>query len=264
MKVTKKKAIRLILMLFFLTIAVLAGRQAYQIYAENQSGEDAYTDLEQYVQMPLETPARPDPTDEEPETSEPEEIPASIFPEIDFDALADVNSRVVGWIYCEDTVINYPIAQAEDNDYYLHHLFDGAYNSTGCIFLDCRNSSDFSDPHSIIYGHHLRSGKMFAGLMAYKDQAYYEAHPQFLLMTPSRNYIVDVFAGYVANVADEAWKVDFGTDDEYASWIKESIAKSWIQSEVVPTAMDRILTLSTCSYEFDNARFVLLGVLREE
>ena len=170
---------------------------------------------------------------------------------------------MVGWIYCEDTAINYPIAQAEDNDYYLHHLFDGAYNSTGCIFLDCRNSSEFTNPHSIIYGHHLRSGNMFAGLMAYKDQAYYEAHPQFLLMTPSQNYMVDVFAGYVANVADEAWKVDFETEDEYALWLKESIEKSCIQSEVVPTAADRILTLSTCSYEFDNARFVLLGVLRE-
>lgn len=282
MKGTKKKAIRLIPFFFFLIIAVLSGRQAYRIYAEKQSGKDAYTDLEQYVRLPSEPPARsdvparpdlpsrpkpparPDLPDEEPEQSEPEDIPASIFPEIDFDALADVNSQVVGWIYCEDTVINYPIAQAEDNDYYLHHLFDGTYNSTGCIFLDCRNSSDFTDPHSIIYGHHLRSGNMFAGLMDYKDQAYYEAHPQFLLMTPSRNYIVDIFAGYVANVADEAWRMDFGTEDEYASWLKESIEKSCIRSEVVPTTADRILTLSTCSYEFNNARFVLLGILRGE
>ena len=82
MRITKKKAIRLILILFFLTIAVLAGRKAYLIHAENQSGEDAYTDLEQYVQLPAELPARPDPPDEEPEQSESEEIPASIFPRL--------------------------------------------------------------------------------------------------------------------------------------------------------------------------------------
>lgn len=264
MKRSRKRIISLILFFVFLTMAVVAGRQIYLIHAENQSGEDAYTDLEQYARLPSESDVQPDPSDHEAEPGESGEPAISIFPEIDFDALSEVNDQVVGWIYCEDTVINYPIAQAEDNDYYLRHLFNGEYNSTGCIFLDCRNSGDFTDRHSIIYGHHLRSGNMFASLMEYKDQTYYEEHPQFLLMTPGQNYVVDVFAGYVANVADEAWTVDFGTEEDFTSWVEKSIEKSCIRSEITPAATDRILTLSTCSYEFDNARFVLLGVLREE
>ena len=76
------------------------------------------------------------------------------WPQVDFDALAAINPHVVGWLYGEDTSIHYPVVQGEDNDYYLSHLFDGTTNPNGCLFLDCRGASDFSDNNSIIYGHY--------------------------------------------------------------------------------------------------------------
>ena len=72
------------------------------------------------------------------------------FPEVDFAGLRSINEQVVGWIYDDASVINYPIVQARDNDYYLYRLFNGESNPSGAIFLDCQNQSDFSDSHCII------------------------------------------------------------------------------------------------------------------
>lgn len=258
----QRKVLWIALIILLAITAAVSGHQIYRIYSEYQSGETSYTDLEQYISF--EDPAPSHPGEEKDPVIEngSGEADPSIFPEIDFDSLREINDQIVGWIYCEDTTINYPITQADDNSYYLKHLFNGEYNSSGCIFLDYRNSRDFTDPHSVIYGHHMRNGNMFAALDDFKEQSYYEAHPQFLLMTPQQNFVVEIFAGYVANVKDEAWKVDFGTMDEYETWIRKTIEKSCIQTGIVPAATDRILTLSTCSYEFDNARFVLLGILQ--
>ena len=178
-----------------------------------------------------------------------------------YEALHEVNSDIVGWIYLEGSEINYPIAQSGDNSYYLKHLFDKSSNSSGCIFLDCRNASDFTDKHSIVYGHHMKNGTMFSGLDSYKSQEYYDTHPQIMLLTPEQNYVIEIFAGYVASVEDDAWQVDFGSEDDFEEWIGQSIDRSCFAGSVAPAATDRIITLSTCSYEFNNARFVLLGVI---
>lgn len=74
---------------------------------------------------------------------------------------------------------------------------------------------------------------------------------------------IEFFAGYVASVEDSAWKVDFESDEDYEIWIKEAKKRLWFTSLLSPAVTDRVLTLSTCSYEFDNARFVLLGVVNE-
>lgn len=86
-------------------------------------------------------------------------------------------------------------------------------------------------------------------------------HPSLMLMTPNQNYMVELFAGYVANVKDNAWEV--GTRDEltWESWMAAAIDRSTFTSDVSPAGNEKILTLSTCSYEFSNARFVVLGVL---
>lgn len=94
-----------------------------------------------------------------------------------------------------------------------------------CIFLDTRNASDFSDRNSIVYGHHMKNGTMFSGVTEYNKQEFYNAHPTILIMTPEQKSVKE---------------------------------HSCFDSEITPAATDRIVTLSTCSYEFDNARFVLI------
>lgn len=107
---------------------------------------------------------------------------------IDFEQLCQVNPDIIGWIYCEDTVINYPVLKGNDNDYYLHHTYDGTYSASGSIFVDAENADDFADSNTIIYGHHMKNGSMFASLSKWADQDYYEAHPVMWLLTPKQNY----------------------------------------------------------------------------
>lgn len=81
------------------------------------------------------------------------------------------------------------------------------------------------------------------------------------LITPDKNYKVEFFAGYVAAPRDDAWEIGF-TEAEFEVWLQNAADRSCFTSEIAPIASDRILTLSTCSYEFDDARFVLVGALR--
>ena len=129
--------------------------------------------------------------------------------------------------------------------------------------MDSRVSADISDRHSIIYGHHMKNGTMFSGLTKYKEQEYFDAHPEGWLITPEDTYRIEFFAGYVANVKSAAWDLEFESDADFETWIKEAQKQSWFTSPFSPAVTDRILTLSTCSYEFDNARYVLHGIVCE-
>lgn len=253
--------------LLVLALVAIAGVSAWQIYVPLQEDAEsvrAYDDLTAYVRLPeISLPSEP-PEENRPGTSaseEPEEQPGPVLPQVDFDALRAINPDVVGWLVIDGTSINYPVVQGTDNQYYLRHLFTGEYNVSGCIFLDSRNAGDFSDQHSILYGHHMGNGTMFNGLMDYKEQAFYDAHPTALLLTPAANYEIKFFSGYVANVRADAWQVEFGSEGKFTDWLQAVEAKSVFQNDMEPSLEDRVLTLSTCSYEFENARFVLHGVL---
>ena len=177
--------------------------------------------------------------------------------------MQDINPDVVGWIYVPGTDINYPVAQGSDNDYYLYRLFDGTYNKAGSIFVDYRNDGALLDENTVLYGHHMRNGSMFAQITGYTDQAFYEAHSYGILLTPDGNYVLEFFSGYVTGTDDTAWKMRFSSESEYAAWLNGIEKKSCFASDVIPALSEQVLTLSACTYEYDNARFVLHGVLRK-
>ena len=247
-----KKFICILLMLVLLAVLGCCVWQIVGITDEYQAGEEVYEELEQYIVMP-EIPPVETTADEEPVEAEAAQIQ---WPEVEFDALAQVNGDIVGWIYIPGTVINYPVVQGEDNEYYLKHLFDGKTNSSGCIYLDCGAEGDFTSMNSVLHGHHMKNGSMFAGICKYKDQSYFDEHPTAMLLTPDGNYLVEFFSGYVCEVAADAWDYDF---DE--AWLDKRIRSSYFDADVVPTTEDHILTLSTCCYDFKDARFVLHGIL---
>ncbi|MCI9141619.1 MAG: class B sortase [Lachnospiraceae bacterium] len=280
-----KKAVMIFAAVILAAVFLMSGYQVCLILRETKSAESTYQDLNRFVTLPGQAgngtaagtefgkDGKKSPENGA-DSSKNGDGSGSVMPgkeaagkeencpEVDFESLRGMNSQTVGWIYGEDTKINYPVVQAKDNAYYLDHMFDGQKNANGCIFLDCGNQMDFSDSHSIIYGHHMKSGAMFAGLSQYKNQAYYEAHPRMLLLTPDGNYNVELFAGYVADVEEDAWQIGFESEENFSDWIDRSMAKSCISTDIVPSTSDKILTLSTCSYEFENARFVLLGILK--
>ena len=252
-----KRIIYAILILIFTGIFALGAFQIYRQLKEYEEGDSAYTDVEQYVAV-----------GEDPEDGQKDENPSAEntninWPAVDFAALKEINPDIVAWVYIEGTEINYPVVQGTDNQYYLKHLFNGKWNSSGCIFLDSRNTPDFSDRHSIIYGHHMKNGTMFSGLTEYKKKEFYDEHPVILLMTPDQNFRVEIFAGYVASVKDNAWDIAMESDMKFETWLEEAKERSCFESEIIPAATDRVVTLSICSYEFDNARFVLIGRITE-
>lgn len=183
---------------------------------------------------------------------------------IDFDALAQINDEVVGWIRNEDTVIDYPITHTNNNTYYLEHLFTKAQNPAGCIFLDTHNTPDFSDQNSIIYGHHSRSKRMFASITFYRNKKYYDEHPTMYLYTPTQDYMVEIFAGVVINPGVSIapfYNISFADGEDFLSYVNRMRELSDFDADVELKEDDKLLTLSTCSYEFYNARYVLMGKL---
>lgn len=263
----KRTVINFLLIVFFI-IFVYSGYSIIARLLEYKSSDDYYARLIEYVgrsetSNQLQKDRNAGSTSSETQAEQRSATDrSSDWPFVNFADLQAINQDIVGWIICKDTKINYPIVQGKDNSYYLNHHFNGKHNSAGCIFLDCRNNSQFSDTHNILYGHQVSDGSMFSAILKYKKQAFYDAHPKMILITPDANYQIDIFAGYVAKADESAWKLDFSSQLEYEEWLSEAVRRSTFKSQVLPTGEERIITLSTCSYEFYNARYVLVGILR--
>ena len=184
-----------------------------------------------------------------------------VFPEVDFAALAEINPDTIGWLVVPGTGANYPIVQGENNYHYLNHLFDGRRNAAGAIFLDSYNRPDFSNRHTIIYGHNMLNGSMFGNLSRFRGQGFFDEHSVVLLVTPEQNYAIRLFAAYVTDVYTPAWRLGFTDDDVFAEWLVESRDRSEVYSDLEIRPYDQVITLSTCSSVFHNARLVVLGKL---
>ena len=183
--------------------------------------------------------------------------------EVDFALLREENPDVVAWIYCPDTDVNYPVLQGEDNDYYLRRGMDGRSLLAGSIFVDCRNAADLSDDNVIVYGHNMRNKSMFGLLPSYAKQEFYEEHPVWYLLTPTANYKVELFAGFVTSTSSLVYSTEQEKTEDGQPIMRKAWEDSNFQGGDPPKEGERTLTLSTCSYEFSDARYVLIGVLRE-
>lgn len=236
-------------------LAISGGALAVQ-WREYRQGKAAYATLAETAVAVSKVPnnaalARPDTSGQN-----------TLAIEVDFDALEKINPDVVGWLYCPDTIISYPVVQGEDNEYYLDHLFDGTQNSAGCLFLDSR-CEGLEGNNSIIYGHYIKNDTLFASLKEYQDQAYYEAHPRMFLITPESVWTIELFSAYITGTDGKAWQRTFDFEEEYEAWLIQLQENSCFDSSVTPGISDRVITLSTCSYVFQDARFVCHGLVRE-
>lgn len=180
---------------------------------------------------------------------------------VDWKALKKVNPDVQGWLYQKGTVINYPVVQGTDNDTYLHTRFDKQWSGGGTLFVDYRMEKDFGF-NSIIYGHHMKDGSMFRSIRGYtKEEGYYDKHKTLELATPHGNYHLVVFSAFITKATDEnTYKM---TQDEAEK--QAYIDRAWEQSElsvtkdsVDVTKDDRLVTLSTCAYDYEEARYIVM------
>lgn len=216
-------------------------------YAE---GDAAYLQIRQTQQSPDSTTGKPAAGNSQKEGAG-----------IDFPSLKKINPNAVAWLATEGTALDYPVVQGKDNDYYLGHLFTGKPNKMGAVFMDYRNSGDFSDKNTIIYGHNMKNGSMFSTITKYKNQDYYNRHPTMLLYTPSGDFKIELFAGTVISGDTDSIHLHFEDDHDFQNYIDSLKKGSTFECNITVNANDRIITLCTCSYDFDNARYALFGRL---
>ena len=265
----RNRFVRMILLALAGGIFLLSSLMVLKYIVEMRAGEKQDEELYQMITATVPRETEPKPTEEitvdeadplEEETYVRVEAPI----QVDFEALLAENSDVVGWLYSPDTKINYPVAQTTDNDYYLDHLLNGRPNGRGTLFMDYRNEAELSHWNTVIYGHNMNNMTMFGTLTKYKKQAYFDAHPEMYFLTPEGDYLVKIVAGFVARPNDAIFNAFNPEDAEKQKDLLESwMAASTFDSGIKPTLEDRLITLSTCTYEFKNARYVLIGILTD-
>lgn len=263
-----KKSLKILLIAVcsvFFVVFLVSGYKVYSIMHEYKVAENMYNNLNnQFVTTPPPSALKPQAQqDAQSQVSEEPKKPVSPI-NVDFDLLLQQWPDVKGWLYSEGTVINYPIAQDPndtDNEKYLYNFLDGTYNGSGTLFIDYRCAGDFSGETTIVYGHHMNDGSMLASITKYAEQDYYNEHPSMYLNTPGQNYRLDVFSAYITDADGSTYTYSFNSRTSYENYLDGVTRWSYIDTGVEVTGDDRIVIFSTCTYEYENARFVVLAKL---
>ena len=247
-----------------LVAAVCIGYLGIYSYFGKKS-DDTYDNLSQMMENQQSftgTPATPVPTAQY-NLDEPQ-APKEVLEK--FKNLLNNYEALIGWVKIDDTNIDYPVMQAADNEYYLTHNIDQQYDRNGSIFMD--KDCDVLKPsmNLILYGHHMRSGRMFAGLEKYEKKSYWEKHPyiQFDTIYEEAQWeIMYVFRSKVYSQEEIVFKyyqfIDANGEQEFISNMQEMAALSLYDTGVTAEYGDQLLTLSTCDYEENNGRFVIVA-----
>ena len=182
--------------------------------------------------------------------------------EIDHEQLAGINGDYQFWLYGAGTPIDYPVVQCGNNSYYMDRMFNRKANKAGTLFVDYRNLPDFADPNTLIYGHHMRDSSMFHSLTDYESRGFYEAHPWMLAVRADEILLIEIFAGYVTDGRDHCYDIALSDETDMREFVAAVKEKSNFDAHVeIDCARDHLVTLSTCAYNFENARYVVIGRL---
>jgi sortase B len=174
-----------------------------------------------------------------------------------FQRLLERNKDTVGWITIPGTKIDYPVVQSADNDYYLNRNFDRDKTIWGAIFMDYRNSIDEMGRHTILYGHNMNDGSMFAGITRYAKPEFFKRNAIIQFDTLHESVQWEVFAAYETSIDFYFIQTEFRSKRDYADFLDSLVARSIVESNVKVTSDDQILTLSTCARSSDENRFVV-------
>ena len=178
------------------------------------------------------------------------------------------NPDIVGWIRIPNTTIDYPVVRhPKDNTYYLTHAFDRSFNGAGSIYMDHRNDGYFHDNNSVLYGHRRNDGQMFYDLEnKFRSKAYVEAHPTIEIITENRYLYATIFAVCVFPSVADYRQPNYDTPESFATFMSLIDSKNEVRGVnggIKPVYGDRILTLSTCNYDYNSARLVVFAVFDE-
>lgn len=166
---------------------------------------------------------------------------------INFEALIAYNPDVVGWIRIPGTGVNYSLVQAEDNSKYLRHSIDLTWNEFGWPFLDYKNAPDFTDKNTVLYGHNIVSGLMFADVTNIYNGSLGTDVEIDIYRSDYRLLKYKVFSAYVYDPENYYLTTHFANDEQYSTYLNTMISRSvWNFNQDV-SVDDTIITLSTCT-----------------
>jgi len=165
-----------------------------------------------------------------------------------YQELLSINNETVGWLKVNNTKVDYPVVQTNDNDFYINHDFNKKSNFNGWIFVDYRNDLNRIDQNTIIYGHNMKSGMMFGTLQTVLKESWYN-NPDNLVITfntTTKQMKWQIFSIYVVNVTNDYLYANFDYDSQFKEFVDKLRNRSIKDFGVEVTKFDKILTLSTC------------------
>ena len=184
----------------------------------------------------------------------------------EYRTLYSKNKKLIGWLKIDDTNIDYPVMQTENNEYYLDHNFNQEYDKNGSLFLDCDCNVYPRSTNMIIYGHHMKSGSMFGNLQQYAKESYGKKHSviEFDTIYEKATYqVMYVFRSQVYNEDDVVFKyyqfIEANSEEEFNFYMKEMASMSLYDTGVTANFGDSLLTLSTCDSSQTDGRFVVVA-----
>lgn len=224
--------------------------ELYKIFSSYKKGDDEYREIQNIAI-----------TQEKPKTSGDGKKKEAKFT-VDFAKLRKINPDTVAWIrFDEPSVINYPVVHSKDNNEYLTRLFGEGKNTYGTLFVDKDNEGDFTDKNTFIYGHRMKSGSMFGKLEKYAKESFYKEHPYFYIYTPDgRECKYQVFSAGVVKATSDAYRKSYADEEEFKNYIQKAKAESNYQTDAPVTEKSEIVSLSTCTVDSNEDRFLLRAV----
>lgn len=262
-----KKKIRKYLTVLLLAVFLVSTAMMIRQHFDNQKAADSYSEAQRLASLsqPI-SETEPAPQETQPaETGETIWVPAPVEDDSNMESLKDtnlaalreVNEDVVGWILIPGTDVNYPVMQGDDNDHYLEYTWDGKHYAVGSIFLECMNSPGLTDFNTIVYGHNMQNGSMFACLRKYAGQDYWTEHPYVYLASDAGVYRYEVFSAYEAKVGSGTYSLNIQKEETKQAYLDMALNNSEIDTGITPAVTDRVLTLSTCSGAGYSTRWVV-------
>ena len=255
----KTKAIRTIAAV---TAAALLGGGIYLLVKNDVAQKINWQDILIYAPTPIARETLDEAVNNSSDKPSADRVPEDTKKELTAQVrqLSNEHSDSVAWLYIPGTNIDYPVMQSEDNEYYAHRAADGSYLYAGSLFMDYRCSSDFSDFNSVIYGHNMGNGTMFADIPNYENEEYFMNHSYGWLTTEDEVWLIDFFA--VARTADTSGL--YLADPSFEEWDTQLRNSASIYKEIGISANDNLIMLSTCTSAEGNSRTVLIGKIIEE
>lgn len=173
--------------------------------------------------------------------------------------LKDINQDIIAWLRVPGTGIDYPVVKENDNEFYLTHDINREPSIHGSIFMDYRNTME-GDKNLVIYGHYMRDGTMFRDLINYKDKDFFDKNRTITVDMDGEKNEYEIFSVLLTKGDSGYIDIDFDSEENFLAYVETINKKSLFQRNLDFSGDEEIITLSTCSYEFDNARTVIYGV----